>query len=476
MALLPAAGIAAAAASSHVTDGAHRFMGLAGGSPGVAGATTVISGAGAGRAAMSQATATTHVSLLPAIGTPASTVTVSGSRFGANEAVDIYFDTTDEALATTNASGAFRGVAVSIPASAVPGIHWVTAVGRHSGLAAQAAFTVRANWPQFRDAPTHRGFSTTENVLSPSSVSGLDNDWSYATGGQVNSSPVVASGAVYVGSVDGSLYALNASSGALLWSFAAGASIEQSPAVANGVVYVGSNGDNVYALNASSGALLWSYDTGGQVNSSPAVADGVVYVGSNDSLFALSAVTGSLLWSFATGAPINSSPAVANGVVYVGSFDDNLYALNAATGTLVWSAPTLSAVASSPAVANGRVYVGANDGILRAFNAATGTFLWFFEANSPIESSPAVANGVVYVGSGDDNLYALNAATGTPLWSYTTGGAVGSSPAVANGVVYVGSGDDSLYAFGLPGGTADGVRRPGPASLRPNRHLRPSAG
>jgi eukaryotic-like serine/threonine-protein kinase len=80
------------------------------------------------------------------------------------------------------------------------------------------------------------------------------------------------------------------------------------------------------------------------------------------------------------------------------------------------------------------------------------------------------------VGSGDDNLYALNAATGTPLWSYTTGGGVGSSPAVANGVVYVGSGDDNLYAFGLSGGTADGVRRPGPASLRPNRHLRPSAG
>jgi outer membrane protein assembly factor BamB len=81
-----------------------------------------------------------------------------------------------------------------------------------------------------------------------------------------------------------------------------------------------------------------------------------------------------------------------------------------------------------------------------------------------------VANGVVYVGSDDDGLYALNAANGTLLWSYTTGGAVESSPAVANGVVYVGSGDDNLYAFGLPGGTKNDVRRPGPASLRPNQH------
>ena len=38
----------------------------------------------------------------------------------------------------------------------------------------------------------------------------------------------------------------------------------------------------VYALNASTGALLWKYTTGVCVASSPAVADGVVYVGSRD--------------------------------------------------------------------------------------------------------------------------------------------------------------------------------------------------
>jgi outer membrane protein assembly factor BamB len=52
--------------------------------------------------------------------------------------------------------------------------------------------------------------------------------------------------------------------------------------VANGVVYVGSDDENVYALNASTGALLWSYKTRGYVESSPAVANGRVYVGSDD--------------------------------------------------------------------------------------------------------------------------------------------------------------------------------------------------
>jgi outer membrane protein assembly factor BamB len=48
------------------------------------------------------------------------------------------------------------------------------------------------------------------------------------------------------------------------------------------VVYVGSSDDNIYALNASTGALLWSYTTGGKVGASPAVANGMLYVGSED--------------------------------------------------------------------------------------------------------------------------------------------------------------------------------------------------
>jgi outer membrane protein assembly factor BamB len=60
--------------------------------------------------------------------------------------------------------------------------------------------------------------------------------------------------------------------------------------VANGVVYVGSDDGNVYALSASTGAELWSFTTPGPVSSSPAVADGVVYVGYWGGVYALSLV------------------------------------------------------------------------------------------------------------------------------------------------------------------------------------------
>jgi outer membrane protein assembly factor BamB len=55
--------------------------------------------------------------------------------------------------------------------------------------------------------------------------------------------------------------------------------------VVNGVVYIGSLDGNVYTLNASSGAKLWSYTTSTTMPSSPAVAKGVVYIGSLDNVY-----------------------------------------------------------------------------------------------------------------------------------------------------------------------------------------------
>ena len=57
------------------------------------------------------------------------------------------------------------------------------------------------------------------------------------------------------------------------------------------MIYVGSDDGHLYALDASSGALLRRYKTDGPVLSSPTVADGVVYVGSGDGhIYALPAV------------------------------------------------------------------------------------------------------------------------------------------------------------------------------------------
>ena len=86
---------------------------------------------------------------------------------------------------------------------------------------------------------------------------------------------------------------MNATNGIQLWNYTTGSDVDSSPAVVNGVVYIGSYDDNVYALNAANGAKIWNYTTGSDVGSSPAVVGGVVYIGSYDgNVYALNAANG----------------------------------------------------------------------------------------------------------------------------------------------------------------------------------------
>src|SRR5580693_1265143 len=116
------------------------------------------------------------ITLSPKAGPPTSTVTVSGTGFGAGEAVDVYFDTTDETLAIARPDGSFSGVAIGVPASAPPGTHYISAVSRATDQGAQDTFTVRANWAQYRYSGKHTGANPYENVLSPATVPGIDLD------------------------------------------------------------------------------------------------------------------------------------------------------------------------------------------------------------------------------------------------------------------------------------------------------------
>src|SRR4051812_29948859 len=86
--------------------------------------------------------------LSPVSGHPKITTKVSGSGFVPGEGVDIYFDTTDELLVIADGSGNFSGKELKIPADALPGTHWITALGRQDGEGAQAAFTVRTAWAE----------------------------------------------------------------------------------------------------------------------------------------------------------------------------------------------------------------------------------------------------------------------------------------------------------------------------------------
>jgi len=104
-------------------------------------------------------------------------------------------------------------------------------------------------WPMFHHDLSHTGYSTSKAPNTNNTI------WSYTTGDDVFSSPAVADGKVYVGSMDRNVYCLNASTGDFIWNYTTGSSVLSSPAVADGKVYVGSEDGKVYAFGRARMAL-----------------------------------------------------------------------------------------------------------------------------------------------------------------------------------------------------------------------------
>ena len=438
--------------------------------------------------------ADTSLLLSAGTGHPGVRLSIAGAGFAPSEAIDLYVDTVDTSLLVTSSTGAF-GSTVVIPASAGPGQHVVTAIGRRVGDAAQKTYSVTTPWTELGFGSACTAFNPYENTLTSATAAQLGLLWSSQgpagggtpaigggrvivglsggveaiaastgavlwkklTSGTFYSSAAVVGNSVYIAEqFTGTLYALNAATGATLWSKVLGTYLRASPVVVAGVIYIGTSNGNFYAVQASTGAILWTYAASGDqfFNNSAAIVGNTVYVGSGSGkIYALNASTGAVLWTYVTGGAITGAPSVVNNVLYSGSLDQKVYAIKAAgpdAGLLLWSVPTGSYALRDAAVASGVVYIGA-DNSMYAFDARTGAQRWRFQASGNVGSS-AVAGGVVYFSSDDDGLYALSASSGNVLASGVAGFGFLGGPAVSDGVLYVSGLNSDIYAFAIQAG------------------------
>ena len=238
--------------------------------------------------------------------------------------------------------------------------------------------------------------------LDRSNVTDLEVKWAFAFPNaiQARSQPAYGGGAVYFGSQDGTVRALDARTGCLRWSFRAGGEVRNaivlSPWDAGALeapptLYFGDIVGRVYALDARSGELRWSSKVtehpDGTLTGAAALHDGILYVPLS-SLEVVSAVDPSYACCTFRGAVV---------------------ALNAATGDEIWRAHTIPEPPSKAGVTRAGTDVLAPSG-------------------APVWNSPAidVARGQLYVGTGEnysspadgnsDAIIAFDLHTGEKRW------------------------------------------------------------
>lgn len=247
------------------------------------------------------------------------------------------------------------------------------------------------------DLANTRFIPAAESRLAASDVPRLELAWAYRFPGalRARSQATAAYGALYVGSQDGTVYALDAKSGCLRWSHRVSAEVRTAIVVGAGespAVYFGDLIGRVHALDALSGAPLWTIRADDHPNTTitgaPVLHAGRLYVPVSSlevtsaadpryeccsfrgSILALDAATGATLWkryaideaprevgrsSLGTrqlapsGAPIWSAPTLdpARGVLYAGtgenysspanSRSDAVLALDLASGAIRWT-------------------------------------------------------------------------------------------------------------------------------------------
>jgi outer membrane protein assembly factor BamB len=146
--------------------------------------------------------------------------------------------------------------------------------------------------------------------------------WTHKTGG-VAGTPLISGGTVYVGSADGSEYALSEATGAVTWSAPLGG--QPSPAALyKGVLYLGTSASDLFALSAATGSVRWQKKASGPVTGIGMVY-GILFLECSNGYVGAYRLSGQGAWVTRTGAGLSGTPAVVDNAVIVGAGDSALY-------------------------------------------------------------------------------------------------------------------------------------------------------
>lgn len=246
---------------------------------------------------------------------------------------------------------------------------------------------------------------------------------------EYSAAPVAYAGILYVGSRDGCVHALSATTGAKVRDYCATDSITGKPVIVGGRIYFPSFDGKVYAARLSDGSPLWTYDTQGAVPHDLAETGKLIIAGSRSyDLVAIDKSTGHRAWTrYVWWSWVDSFADVGRHEIVMGSSDaQRIYDLNAVTGRPIWTTflggwawpkPARSkSLVYAGLVGTAMPYVGKRAGGLAALDARTGALQWIYrtphgdkDIESGFATSPVVVGNRVYAADLGGKILAFDA-------------------------------------------------------------------
>jgi outer membrane protein assembly factor BamB len=221
----------------------------------------------------------------------------------------------------------------------------------------------------------------------------------------VESSPTVYKGKVFVCTVDGDLYKIDLLSGEEIFHETFRGAIRSSPAVDDSLCVFGCDDGNVYAANAASGKEKWKYNAGSFVWCSPSMDDSTVFIGTNGGKLLALDREGKLKFDFTTGEKILSMPISDGKRVYFGCDDGNLYALDIKDGALVWKVHTDAPIVASASQTSTQIFFGGYDKNLYVIDKSDSKVEQKINLPGRIRTQPVIYRNYLVIGAEDSEVY-----------------------------------------------------------------------
>ncbi len=280
--------------------------------------------------------------------------------------------------------------------------------------------------------------------------------WKKGSGYKILTGVVIdEDGNLFFGTQTGYLISVD-SSGNERWKFLTQGLITSTPIILEDTVYVGSFDGTLYAVSRLSGEEVWRKEIGHRITSPIIYSQGRLFFAAETMLVSINAANRSVIWEINLGQEVTSAPVVDDeGYVYVQSFygglNQGVFCISP-SGTQKWFVPTGGGTEAGALLHSGDVVMPGKDGVLYCFSPS-GTPQWFTSIGYNLQCAPAVASsGYIYIGSDDGNLYKIDPQDGSIEWRQPVGTEI-VSPVVIDRKenIYVASTYGILYCFDKDG-------------------------
>jgi len=294
--------------------------------------------------------------------------------------------------------------------------------------------------------------------------------WTQYAGDLIAAKPIAVNGIIYVASMDGKVYALNAELGSKLWETQVAlpftwsainpiGGIIASPVYSKGKLYVLIRDGALLSLDAFTGKILWKYELENKTAITPTLVDDkyLVFFDDTGRIYIFDIDKREVIKTYHFREYIWAKAAYdGKRYVYIGTYRGRIIKLDKTTWNITKMIYNFTlirgGIVGALVYSEGHLYFTTSASFLYALDEDLNV-IWSVKLGGPALGGPSVSEAFIFVASADTYVYCIDKDTGDIIWSTTLNYESSSTIAVSKEYIYLVDDYGYIYCIDKKTGT-----------------------